>query len=185
MTLAFILASSTATYAATSEKSDMNNNSKFVLNSSAEVIINDTIPTIAYTELNDYDKFIFDANAPIQRSTSTPSTLWSWTNNGSSYSISGSSSSSTLYTNYYFKNVTGKTFDLTAGYSNRLVVDLVHKGFIVQEVVSTWTIDAGTSKSVTIKSSDLNDFADSDKYYFRFNSSPIGNSYSVSGSFGL
>ncbi|GAU79598.1 M56 family metallopeptidase [Fusibacter sp. 3D3] len=185
MTFTFMLTGSVVAYAASSENLDVNGNSQFLFNTANKVIIGDIIPTVNYTELNDYDQFIFNENAPVTRSTSVPSSLWSWTSNGSTYNISGSSNSSTLYTNYYFKNVTGKTFNLTAGSSNRLVVDLVHKGVLVQEVVSTWTIDANASKSVKIQTSDLNNFSDSDKYYFRFNSSPIGNSYSVSGSFGL
>lgn len=58
---------------------------------------------------------------------------------------------------------------------------MVHKGTIVQTVVSSWTISAGGSKSHTITADDLGGYSNSDKFYFRFNSSPIGNRYSISG----
>ena len=61
---------------------------------------------------------------------------------------------------------------------------MVHKGTIFQTVVSSWTISAGGSKSHTITTDDLGGYDNSDKFYFRFNSSPIGDSYSISGSFG-
>lgn len=45
----------------------------------------------------------------------------------------------------------GKKFSFSAGSSNKVKVDLVHKkGTIVQTVVSSWTISAGGSKSHTI-----------------------------------
>ena len=91
---------------------------------------------------------------------------------------------STLYTNYYFTSVKGKKFSFSAGSSNKVKVDLVHKGTIVQTVVSSWTISAGGSKSHTITADDLGGYSNSDKFYFRFNSSPIGNRYSISGYFG-
>lgn len=184
MTLTFVLTGSIVAYAASDGNLGANGSSKFIFNSLNEVVADATVPTVTYNELNDYERFIFDENAISPQTTSVPTTLWSWTTDGSTYNISGSSNSATLYTNDYFKNVTGKTFNLTAGSSNRLVVDLVHKGLIVQEVVSTWTIDAGGSKKVTLKTSDLNDFPNGDNYYFRFNSSPLGKAYSVSGTFG-
>lgn len=139
-------------------------------------------PTVnLFNDLNAYDRFIFSSGEVSIQGTSEPSSKWDWSDG--TYNISGSSNSSTLYTNYYFTNVTGKTFNLTAGSSNRITVDLVHKGFLIQSVVSTWTIDAGSSKTVKISASDLNGKKDSDNYYFRFNSNPIGKSYSVSGTF--
>ncbi len=60
---------------------------------------------------------------------------------------------------------------------------LVHRGLIFQTVVSSWTIDAGESLSHTIKTSDLDGKSTSGNYYFRFNSNPLGQSYSVSGTF--
>ena len=87
-------------------------------------------------------------------------------------------------TNYYFTSVKGKKFSFSAGSSNKVKVDLVHKGTIVQTVVSSWTISAGGSKSHTITADDLGGYSNSDKFYFRFNSSPIGNRYSISGYFG-
>lgn len=86
--------------------------------------------------------------------------------------------------NYYFTSVKGKKFSFSAGSSNKVKVDLVHKGTIVQTVVSSWTISAGGSKSHTITADDLGGYSNSDKFYFRFNSSPIGNRYSISGYFG-
>ena len=75
-------------------------------------------------------------------------------------------------------------YSFSAGSSNKVKVDLVHKGTIVQTVVSSWTISAGGSKSHTITADDLGGYSNSDKFYFRFNSSPIGNRYSISGYFG-
>ena len=83
-----------------------------------------------------------------------------------------------------FTSVKGKKFSFSAGSSNKVKVDLVHKGTIVQTVVSSWTISAGGSKSHTITADDLGGYSNSDKFYFRFNSSPIGNRYSISGYFG-
>lgn len=130
-------------------------------------------------DVNGYEEFTFDL---LERGTSVPSSKWDWSSG--KYKVDGSSNSATLYTNKYFSSVSGKTFNFTAGSSNRLQVDLIHKGLLVQKVVSTWTIDAGKNKSVTIKTADLDGFSNSDNYYFRFNSSPIGKAYSVSGTFG-
>lgn len=59
-----------------------------------------------------------------------------------------------------------------------------------QEPTSKWSwsdgkyyVD-GSSKSHTITADDLGGYSNSDKFYFRFNSSPIGNRYSISGYFG-
>jgi beta-lactamase regulating signal transducer with metallopeptidase domain len=184
MALVLMLITSASVYASSAGRSGVNHAQRFIFDDLNEAVIDETIPTVTYTQANGYDSFIFDENALVPQSTSNPNTLWSWTINGSLYNISGSSTGPALYTNYYFTNVTGKRFSLTAGSSNRLLVDLVHRGLIIQDVVSTWTIDAGTSKTVQITASDLNGYANSDNYYFRFNSSPIGNSYSVNGTFG-
>ncbi|MCY9517756.1 hypothetical protein [Paenibacillus apiarius] len=167
---------------AASEAPTVNGSNQFNFTDSKSVAYDDQIPTVNYNnDINGYNKFVFATSGISTQSTEEPTSLWDWSNG--KYSISGSSNKATLYTNYYFKNVTGRTFNLSAGSSNRITVDLVHKGLIFQTVVSTWTIDAGKSKKVTIKSSDLGDYKDSDKYYFRFNSNPIGKSYSVSGTF--
>ena len=119
---------------------------------------------------------------PVARTTQEPTSKWSWSDG--KYYVDGSSNYSTLYTNYYFTSVKGKKFSFSAGSSNKVKVDLVHKGTIVQTVVSSWTISAGGSKSHTITADDLGGYSNSDKFYFRFNSSPIGNRYSISGYFG-
>lgn len=137
-------------------------------------------PEVYFTDdVNGYEEFKF---VPDTRTTQEPTSKWSWSNG--TYYVDGSSNYSTLYTNYYFTNVKGKTFDFSAGSSNKVKVDLVHKGTILQTVVSSWTISAGGSKSHTITADDLGGYDNSDKFYFRFNSSPIGDSYSISGSFG-
>lgn len=138
------------------------------------------VPGVYYSnDINGYDAFEFIS---LTRTTDEPTSKWSWDNG--SYYVDGSSNSSTLYTNYYFTGVVGKTFSFSAGSSNKVNVDLVHKGTIIQTVVSSWTINAGGSKSHKITASDLDGYSSSDKYYFRFNSNPIGKKYSVSGSFG-
>ena len=138
------------------------------------------IPSINYNnDFNGYEEFIFNT---ITRGTSEPSSKWNW-NNGA-YTVNGTSNSgTTLYSNYYFTDIVGRSFSFKAGSSNRISVDLVYKGALVQTVVSTWTIDAGSSKTVKIKESDLDGKSSSGKYYFRFNSNPLGRSYSVSGTF--
>lgn len=140
----------------------------------------DNVPSVNFSDdINGYEEFTFNNNA---RTTEEPSSAWDW--DKGAYKISGSSSSgATLYSNYYFTDVVGRTFTLKAGSSNRISVDLVHKGVLIQTVVSTWTIDAGSSKTVTIKESDLDGKATDGKYYFRVNSNPLGKSYSVSGTF--
>lgn len=148
----------------------------------AEAVTDDVgdtkIPLVGFDEINGYASFSFKNES---RGTTEPSSKWDWSKGA--YYVSGSSNSATLYTNYYFTGVVGRTFNFGAGSANRITVDLVHKGWIVQTVVSTWTIDAGSSKSVTIKKSDLAGKSESGNYYFRFNSNPLGNSYSVNGSF--
>ena len=146
-----------------------------------EVSDTDTVnvPSVDYSDdINGYEEFTFNA---VARTTSEPTSKWDW--GKGAYTVNGSSNSATLYSNYYFTNVVGRTFDFKAGSSNRITVDLVHKGLIIQTVVSTWTIDAGSSKTIKIKESDLDGKATDGKYYFRFNSNPIGNKYSVSGTF--
>ena len=137
------------------------------------------VPSVNYSDdINDYEEFIFKVNT---RGTSTPTSKWDWDNGA--YTVNGSSNSATLYSNCYFTDVVGRTFNFSAGSSSRIMVDLVHKGLFVQTVVSSWTIDAGSSKSVTIKETDLAGEEKDGKYYFRFNSNPLGNKYSVSGTF--
>lgn len=146
-----------------------------------EVSDTDTVnvPSVNYADsINGYEEFIFNNTA---RTTSEPTSKWDW--DDGAYTVNGSSNSATLYSNYYFTDVVGRTFKFKAGSSNRITVDLVHKGLVVQTVVSTWTIDAGSSKTVEIKESDLDGKATDGKYYFRFNSNPLGNAYSVSGTF--
>lgn len=147
-------------------------------NVAPNLTISTTIPS---NDINVADEFIFTKGEITIQGTSEPSSEWDFSKG--SYSVNGSSNSDALFTNYYFKDVVGRTFNFTAGSSNRLKVDLVHKGWLVQSVVSTWTIDAGESKKVKIKKSDLDGKSTSGSYYFRFNSDPIGNSYSVSGTF--
>ncbi|MFC9540854.1 hypothetical protein ACFTQ7_13315 [Lysinibacillus sp. NPDC056959] len=147
---------------------------------SDEQIPEEQLPKVDYyNDINDYDEFIFESKT---KGTEVPFRKWDWDNG--SYPVNGSSNSgATLYTNFYFIDVVGKTFDFTAGSSNKITVDLVHKGFITQTVVQSWTITAKATKSVTIKKSDLGDKSFNGNYYFRFNSSPAGKSYSVSGTF--
>lgn len=141
-----------------------------------------SVPVISIDDINESNEFIFNEDFKQVRLTSSPNKEWSSSN---AYSVSGNSSSgSTLYTNYYFSSIVGKTFNFTAGKANRLKVDLVHRGSVIQKVVSTWTIDVGKSKKYTIVTGDLDGYSNSDNYYFRFNSDPIGHSYSVSGTFG-
>ncbi len=136
-------------------------------------------PSVHYADdINGYEEFIFN---DFVRTTDEPISKWDW--GKGAYTVNGSSNSATLYSNYYFKDVVGRTFNFNAGSSNRITVDLVHKGLIIQSVVSTWTIDAGSSKTVKIKESDLDGKATDAKYYFRFNSNPLGNRYSISGTF--
>lgn len=138
------------------------------------------MPCVNYrNDINGYDKFEFISQT---RTTDEPTEKWLWSNG--KYYVDGSSNYSTLYTNYYFTNLKDKKFSFSAGSSNKVKVDLVHKGLIVQTVVSSWTINAGESKSHTITDADFGGYSNSDKFYFRFNSSPIGNSYSISGSVG-
>lgn len=135
------------------------------------------IPEVRFTgDVNGHEEFKF---VPVARTTQEPTSKWSWSDG--KYYVDGSSNYSTLYTNYYFTSVKGKKFSFSAGSSNKVKVDLVHKGTIVQTVVSSWTISAGGSKSHTITADDLGGYSNSDKFYFRFNSSPIGNRYSISG----
>lgn len=138
------------------------------------------VPEVRFTgDVNGHEEFKF---VPVARTTQEPTSKWSWSDG--KYYVDGSSNYSTLYTNYYFTSVKGKKFSFSAGSSNKVKVDLVHKGTIVQTVVSSWTISAGGSKSHTITADDLGGYSNSDKFYFRFNSSPIGNRYSISGYFG-
>lgn len=137
------------------------------------------VPSVNYfDDINEYEEFTFNV---VTRGTEEPITKWDWEKGACK--ISGSSNSATLYSNYYFTDVVGRKFSFSAGSSNRITVDLVHKGLLIQTVVSTWTIDAGSSKEVTIQEKDLDGKATDGKYYFRFNSNPIKNKYSVSGTF--
>lgn len=138
------------------------------------------IPQVNYTEdVNNYDEFIFGAET---RGVEEQVSKWDW--NKGAYKVDGTSNSgSTLYTNRYFKDVVGRTFSFTAGYANPVTVDLVHKGLVIQTVVSTWTIGAGKTKTVEIEKDDLDGKSENGSYYFRFNSDPIGDSYSISGTF--
>lgn len=140
------------------------------------------IPSVNYhNDINEYNEFVFTKDEITTQGTNEPTSEWDFSNGA--YNVNGSSNKSTLYSNNYFKNVVGRTFDFKAGSSNRITVDLVYKGAIIQSVVSSWTIDAGSSKKVTIKTSDLDGKSSSGSYYFRFNSNPIGNPYSVTGTF--
>ncbi|MFS0840671.1 hypothetical protein [Paenibacillus sp. 1P03SA] len=184
VTLASVAVLSSSVYA--NEATEVNSSKQFASNDS-KVITPFTnsagVPSVNYfNDINEYDKFAFKKSGGITpQGTSEPSSEWDFSNGV--YNVNGSSNKATLYSNYYFKNVVGRTFNFTAGSSNRITVDLVHKGIIWQSVVSSWTIDAGSSKNVTIKSSDLNGESASGSYYFRFNSNPLGNPYSVSGTF--
>ncbi|WP_139380390.1 hypothetical protein [Maledivibacter halophilus] len=180
LVVAMIMAISISAFA--NESSVKVNSSKiFAFNDSDVESYDEKIPQVNYrNDINGYDKFVFKKGLST-RTTEEPSSEWDWSEGA--YSVNGSSNSATLYTNYYFTGVVGRTFDFTAGSSNRITVDLVHKGWIFQTVVSTWTIDAGESKSVEIKESDLDGESKDGKYYFRFNSNPLGNSYSVTGTF--
>ena len=130
------------------------------------------VPEVRFTgDVNGHEEFKF---VPVARTTQEPTSKWSWSDG--KYYVDGSSNYSTLYTNYYFTSVKGKKFSFSAGSSNKVKVDLVHKGTIVQTVVSSWTISAGGSKSHTITADDLGGYSN--------NSSPIGNRYSISGYFG-
>lgn len=137
------------------------------------------VPSVNYfDDINDYEEFTFNV---VARGTETPITKWDWSKGACS--IRGSSNSATLYSNYYFTDVVGRKFSFSAGSANRITVDLVHKGLFIQTVVSTWTIDASSSKEVTIREEDLDGKATDGNYYFRFNSNPMKNKYSVSGTF--
>ncbi|GKS10922.1 hypothetical protein [Paenibacillus chitinolyticus] len=184
VTLASVAVLSSSVYA--DGATEVNNSKQFTSNDSKVVspVTNSVgVPSVNYyNDINDYDKFAFKKDGGITtRGTSEPSSEWDFSNGA--YDVNGSSNKATLYSNYYFKNVVGRTFNFTAGSSNRITVDLVHKGIIWQTVVSSWTIDAGSSKNVTIKTSDLNGESSSGSYYFRFNSNPLGNAYSVTGTF--
>lgn len=158
----------------------VNGSNQFAFNGSEVTSYDEDLPQVNYyDDINGYDEFIFASSST--RTTEEPSSKWNW--DKGAYTVDGSSNSATLYTNYYFTDVVGRTFDFKAGSSNRITVDLVHKGLIIQTVVSTWTIDAGDDKEVTIKESDLNGKSKTGNYYFRFNSNPLGKPYSVSGTF--
>lgn len=163
---------------------NINTSPSFYILENGVVNESDNIPEVSINELNNYKKFIFKEDLTkkdLTRGTSVPSSKHSWTSGN--YDIDGSSNSSTLFTNKYFTDIIGKDLNITAGSSNGVIVDLVHKGKFIQEVTYTFTINAGETLNETISSKHLGDFEDSDNFYFRFNSNPIGKSFSIKGSF--
>ncbi len=158
---------------------NINTSPRFYISENGVVNEDNNIPKVSINELNNYKKFIFKED--LTKGTSVPSSKHSWSSGD--YDIDGSSKSATLFTNKYFTDIVGKDLEITAGSSNDVIVDLVHKGTFIQEVTYTFTIDAGETLSETISSKHLGDFKNSDNFYFRFNSNPMGKSFSVIGSF--
>ncbi len=97
------------------------------------------VQSVNVGDINDAEVFQFSENKV--RGLDEPVAKWDFSKG--KYSVSGSSNSATLYSNYYFTDVVGKNFNFKAGYGNDITVDLVHRGLIFQTVVSSWTIDAG------------------------------------------
>ncbi|HBN28962.1 MAG TPA: hypothetical protein DEF85_02260 [Clostridiaceae bacterium] len=128
---------------------------------------------------NEYDELSSSEITPY--TTEVPILKWNW--DRGEYKFNGSSQKLELFSNYYFSDVVGRTFTIKAGSANRIKVDLMHKGIIFATAVSSWTINAGEEETVNIKVSDLDGKSESGNYYFRFNSNPQGNPYSVTGTF--
>lgn len=140
------------------------------------------LETIAETDtVVDFDTFdglSFENNKV--RGTSLPTSQFT----GTTYTISGKSNDGTiLFTNNYFKNVVGKPLKITAGPENDIMVNLVHRGIIFDEVTKTWAVSKSSTSSISIKTSDLNGFSSSDGYYFRFRPNTAKKAYSVTSTF--
>lgn len=139
------------------------------------------IPEELYaSEYNDLDVFVINGSV---RGRSEPSDLWNLDTQGICTIYGSTEYGNTLYSEYYFNDVVGRKLSLRAS-SNTVKVDLVHKGTLIQTVVSTWYVPAGGTIYKVIGENDLGGYDENDNYYFRFNSNPMGNKYSIHGTIG-